>query len=145
MKPSNQPILITGSHRSGSTWVGQMLSLAHSVKYISEPFNPGYGLKIFQTWFVYINQKNEEKYFSEIKRTLNFKGNYRLTLPAFKYWSNVFLPFAKRPLIKDPIACFSSAWLAKNFDLAVVVLFRHPAAFYQSLKRLNWHFDFPIS
>jgi hypothetical protein len=29
--------------------------------------------------------------------------------------------------------------------LAVVVLFRHPAAFYQSLKRLNWHFDFPIS
>ena len=31
------PILVTGSHRSGSTWVGKMLSVAPHVAYIHEP------------------------------------------------------------------------------------------------------------
>ena len=142
MKIKNKPILVTGSHRSGSTWVGQMLSLAQGVKYVSEPFNPGYGLKIFKSWFIYINDKNEAKYFKEIQCLLKFKGNYRFNLPAWRYWSNKLWPFNKRPLIKDPIACFSAQWLADNFDMDVIVLFRHPVAFYTSLKRLNWHFDF---
>ncbi|MEK7072455.1 MAG: sulfotransferase [Patescibacteria group bacterium] len=142
MKIKNKPILVTGSHRSGSTWVGQMLSLAQGVKYVSEPFNPGYGLKIFKSWFIYINDKNEVKYFQPIKNLLKFKGNYRFNLPAWRYWSNNLWPFNKRPLIKDPIACFSAQWLADNFDMDVIVLFRHPVAFYTSLKRLNWHFDF---
>ena len=142
MTRNNKPILVTGSHRSGSTWVGQMLSLSREVKYVSEPFNPGYGLKIFKSWFTYINSINEEYYTKDIVKLLKFQGNYRLNLPAFRYWSNIFYPLSKRPLIKDPIACFSSDWLAKKFNMQVVVLWRHPVAFYASLKRLNWHFDF---
>lgn len=142
MKTKNKPILVTGSHRSGSTWVGQMLSLANNVKYVSEPFNPGYGLRVFKSWFVYVNNKNEDKYYQEIKRLLNFKGNYRVNLPTFRYWSNLLWPFNKKPLLKDPIACFSALWLSDKFDMDVVVLFRHPVAFYVSLKRLNWRFDF---
>src|SRR3989344_3011392 len=142
MPENNQPILVTGSHRSGSTWVGWMLSLPPNVKYVSEPFNPGYGLKIFKSWFTYINSANEKDYISDIAKLLKFKGDYRLTWPALKYWSNVFYPWPQRPLIKDPIACFASEWLAKKFEMQVVILWRHPAAFYASLKRLNWHFDF---
>lgn len=142
MKIKNKSILVTGSHRSGSTWVGQMLSLPSNVKYVSEPFNPGYGLKKFKSWFVYINDQNEGEYKKEIENLLKFRGGYRLNLPAFRYWSNMVWSFNKRALIKDPIACFSSDWLANNFDMDVIVLFRHPVAFYTSLKRLNWHFDF---
>lgn len=47
-----------------------------------------------------------------------------------------------RPIIKDPIAIFSAEWLDKNFDLAVIVMIRHPCAFASSLKRLDWSFDF---
>jgi hypothetical protein len=47
-----------------------------------------------------------------------------------------------RPLLKDPIAVFSAEWLASTFDMDIVVMIRHPAAFASSLKRLNWTHDF---
>ena len=134
-----KPILVTGSHRSGSTWIGKILSLPSHVKYVSEPFNPTIGLKKIQTWFLYINQDNQEEYIKEIEKLLKFRGNVPFNLPAVKYWLTVG---NKRPLLKDPIACFSSDWLANNFNMEVVAILRHPAAFYASLKRVNWHFDF---
>ena len=33
------PVLVTGSPRSGSTWVGNVLALAPGAGYIHEPFN----------------------------------------------------------------------------------------------------------
>ena len=48
----------------------------------------------------------------------------------------------KRPLVKDPIAVFSAEWLARSFDMDVVVLIRHPAAFAGSLKKANWTHPF---
>ena len=47
-------------------------------------------------------------------------------------------PRHARPLLKDPIAVFSSEWLASAFDAEVVFLVRHPAAFASSLKRFGW-------
>jgi hypothetical protein len=32
-------ILISGSHRSGSTWTGKVISQSNSVRYVHEPFN----------------------------------------------------------------------------------------------------------
>jgi len=34
-----KPILVTGSHRSGTTWAGRSLVLAPNTAYIHEPFN----------------------------------------------------------------------------------------------------------
>jgi len=34
-----KPILVTGSHRSGTTWAGKMISACPNVGYIHEPFN----------------------------------------------------------------------------------------------------------
>ena len=44
--------------------------------------------------------------------------------------------------MKDPIAAFSSSWLASTFDMATIVLVRHPAGFASSLKRLGWSHPF---
>ncbi|MEK7653528.1 MAG: hypothetical protein AAB358_03545 [Patescibacteria group bacterium] len=139
---TDKPILVIGSHRSGSTWIGKMISSAKGVVYLSEPFNPKTGLKIFTDWFTYISEKNQDKYLSEIKKLLKFRGGYRLNLPALKYWATGFMLGEKRPLLKDPIASLSADWLAKNFNLEVLVIIRHPVAFYASLKRVNWRFDF---
>lgn len=38
-KKSLSPILVTGAHRSGTTWVGKMLAANRRVAYISEPLN----------------------------------------------------------------------------------------------------------
>ncbi|OLE54531.1 MAG: hypothetical protein AUI36_17205 [Cyanobacteria bacterium 13_1_40CM_2_61_4] len=46
------------------------------------------------------------------------------------------------PLMKDPIALFSSEWLATTFDMNMIVLIRHPAAFTSSISRLNWTHNF---
>ena len=36
---AQRPILVTGAHRSGTTWVGKMLAASREVAYISEPLN----------------------------------------------------------------------------------------------------------
>jgi hypothetical protein len=48
----------------------------------------------------------------------------------------------KRLLIKDPLSAFLSDYLAKKNNFKVLVLVRHPCAFYVSLKRLGWRFNF---
>jgi len=48
----------------------------------------------------------------------------------------------RRPLLKDPMAFFSAEWLASAFDMQIVVIIRHPAAFAGSLKIANWRFPF---
>ena len=40
LRVSGKPILVTGAHRSGTTWVGKMLALAPGVAYLHEPFSP---------------------------------------------------------------------------------------------------------
>lgn len=78
---SKKPILITGSHRSGSTWVGTMIAESPSVQYIHEPFNidhpPSIGIcsAKFQHWYTYISEKNADYYQYEITKMLNFQYN----------------------------------------------------------------------
>ena len=36
---NKKPLLLTGSHRSGSTWVGIIMAASPSVGYIHEPLN----------------------------------------------------------------------------------------------------------
>ncbi len=44
--------------------------------------------------------------------------------------------------MKDPLALFSSEWLASEFDMDVVLLVRHPAAFAASVRRQGYHHPF---
>ena len=73
----NRPILLTGSHRSGTTWVGKIISASNSVGYIMEPFNISHprsglvGVK-FDYWFQYINHENGSLYYEPIKKMLGF-------------------------------------------------------------------------
>lgn len=153
-----KPILITGSHRSGSTWVGKMIGLSPSVAYIQEPFNLIHRRDIcraeFEYWFTYICEQNESLYYKDINDCVRFNYDYREGLKSIKNFrdlarvtrDSVLFPLLKlfkvRPLLKDPIALFSADWLARNFDMQVVVLVRHPAAFAGSLKKPNWTHPF---
>jgi hypothetical protein len=40
MTAVKKPILVTGSHRSGTTWAGQMVAAAPHTAYIHKPLNP---------------------------------------------------------------------------------------------------------
>ncbi|PZD73257.1 hypothetical protein C1752_02349 [Acaryochloris thomasi RCC1774] len=131
-----------------------------SVVYIREPFNvshpPGIGISSarFDHWYTYISDENADCFYRKIERTLNFSYGLGAELREEKRSKNLykisreFLAFnkykilGKRPLLKDPLALLSAEWLASKFDMDVVVLIRHPAAFASSLKQKGWEFSF---
>ncbi len=155
---SQNPILVTGAHRSGTTWVGRMLALGPQVAYISEPLNvlhrPGVLRASVRHWYQYICEENESGYFpafqelleyryhtwDEIKSIRSVKDFLRMGRD-FKIFYDA-LEHGQRALLKDPFAIFSMPWFAKRLNFKVVVTVRHPAAFASSLKRLGWSFDF---
>lgn len=157
---SRKPILITGSHRSGSTWVGKMIAEAPSVFYIHEPFNvshppkPGVSSAKFKYWFTYVNRENEANFYKRIKNTIELRYDLVNALISIRSKKDIevlkqqYGEFFKhrlqgsKPLIKDPLALFSSEWLAERFNMDVVVLIRHPAAFVSSIKKKDWTFPF---
>lgn len=166
MNPSErQPILVTGAHRSGTTWVGKMLALAPGIGYIHEPFNPmgvpGICNPEFK-WFAYVTGENASEHFEHIGNILNFRFDVVKALKMLGMAEKVpqeysqdeakmlenYVQFIQhfsnrsRPLMKDPIALLASEWLASTFGMEVVVLIRHPAAFASSLKKLDWGFKF---
>ncbi len=160
-----KPILVTGSHRCGSTWVSKILALAKGVAFIDEILNIEKGLlrkkQLFRYWFPYITEETKkQEYIEAIRDIMNL--NPAKNIPEFIHLVGSFYSHSRpimknmgifahlvyslfdysRPLVKDPIAVFSSEWLAAQFNMEVVMLIRHPAAFVNSLKRLNWRFDF---
>ncbi|HET7808403.1 MAG TPA: sulfotransferase [Gaiellaceae bacterium] len=149
-----KPILVTGAHRSGTTWVGKMLALAPAVAYVHEPFNPRFSAGAFDRYFTVVTAENESRYAGELERTLAFRYELLTRLRrrhAPKDVARSVRDFARaqrprrsgaRPLMKDPIALLSAEWLAERFGMDVVVLIRHPAAFAASLKRLGWRHSF---
>lgn len=157
MKSPN-PILVTGSHRSGSTWVGHMLAMSPSVRYIHEPFNIHHDTRFrqaqFDYWFTYVNDQNEADYYKPIKNTIEFRYDFINSLKssrcpedyaglAKKYAQSHWYRWSRvRPLLKDPIALFSAEWLSSRFNMDTVVLIRHPNAFAGSLKAKNWTHPF---
>jgi hypothetical protein len=151
-------ILLTGSHRSGTTWVAKMIAAAPSIGYIHEPFNP----VIHRPWlcshkfegFTYITRENETPFVRPLGNTFDFSFNWWGALKSLRSRGDLKRRFndfrqcrdhrkqSLRPLIKDPIAVFSAQWLAATFDMDVIVLIRHPAAFVSSILRVGWRHDF---
>lgn len=150
-----RPILVTGTHRSGSTWVGKMLTISKSTYYLGEIFHPHDGRidkTILNHWFLYIPSDSGAIHpmynsLSEII-DLDFKwpnrSGIRKLLPsrliAFR-WSRKWFGIP-RPIIKDPIAILASEWAARVFKMDVVGIIRHPAAFVVSLRKKKWSFPF---
>jgi hypothetical protein len=156
--PARRPILVSGVHRSGTTWVGKMLAADPGTAYISEPLNvlhrPGvFGAPIVY-WYTYICAENEARYLPAFERLLRLRYDAWAELGALRSRKDLLRMgrdlgiFVRgrlrraRPLLKDPFAIFSLPWFIQRLDCQVVITVRHPAAFASSLKRLDWPFDF---
>lgn len=154
-----RPILVTGGHRSGTGWVGQVLATSSQpIGYLWEPFSlrhrPGTLAVRWQHWFPYLTEENGAQYREPIQQTLAWRyaalaeaRSLRTAKDAGRmardWWR--FRRYRRQravPLFKDPIAVFSVEWLVRHFDMRVVMIVRHPAAFVGSLKRLGWTHPF---
>ncbi|MFQ5746588.1 MAG: sulfotransferase [Gemmatimonadota bacterium] len=153
------PILVTGSHRSGTTWAASMLALAPGTVLVDEPFHVRlprreltrprdrvlgarqYGLGgLARHWFTWAPALPPGPARRAFERVLEGRTRRVFRRRDPRHW----LPWRRRGrlIIKDPLACLSSEWIADGFGVRVLVLVRHPAAFAASLKRLGWSFGF---
>jgi hypothetical protein len=155
---NKKPILVTGAHRSGTTWVGRMLAANPQTAYISEPLNvlhrPGVFHAAVEHWYPYITEANESHYLPAFYELMGLKYDSLAELRSLRSRHDLMRMgrdlaiFAngklrrQRMLLKDPFAVFSTPWFAQRLNCEVVITVRHPAAFASSLKRLNWPFDF---
>jgi hypothetical protein len=128
------------------------------VCFIGEPFNINYPPrsfgKPFDYWFTYITRQNEGDFYElldnvialrcDLKRQLRRTRTLKDVLELLKEFTELSLCriLGARPLLKDPLAVFSAEWLASTFNMNVVVMIRHPAAFVCSIKRLGWKHPF---
>jgi hypothetical protein len=135
-----------------------MLALEPSVVYLHEPFNLDHDRAVcgatFDHWFTYVCPENEGRYRDHFARTMRLQYDVVEKLRTSRSPRQAgkalrtYAGFLRRrmgrarPLLKDPIALFSAEWLADAFDMNVVVMIRHPAAFAGSVKAKNWRFPF---
>ena len=153
-----KPILITGAHRTGTTWVGKMIALDPDITYVSEPLHLDHSRGVLsqpvENWYDYICDENGAQFKEAYKNTIQFK--YRLWM-AIRHLRNIkaagkvirdssiFISsriLKRRALLKDPFAVLSVPWFISALDSQVVIMVRHPIPFVSSLKRLGWSFDF---
>ena len=153
----NKPILVTGGHRTGTTWVGRMLTASSEAAYINEPLNvlhrPGVMRAPVRHWYTYVCPDNEAAYLPALRQTLNFRYHLAAEIVSLRsrrdalrmvrdWWTFFRGRFLRlRPLFKDPFAIFSAPWFAQKLGCTVVITVRHPTAFASSLKRLEWSFQ----
>jgi hypothetical protein len=153
-------VFVTGVPRSGSTFVGKILSLPIEVDYIHEPFNPQCGIPGMNRSYRYVRttlDTNEMKQYHELTKSI---FTYNLTLknwcpkndPWIRKIAKQFFgsrgpfylrlakinPFHKSAIIKDPTGNLLSEYLYKHFSVKPVIVIKHPISFIASLKRVNW-------
>jgi len=152
------PLLVTGAHRSSTTWVGKMLAANQHYTYVSEPLNVlhrrGVMRKPVSRWYTYLNFENENQVLSGFYGTMALRYHLLEELSDLRSARDVgrmlrdWSSFTRgnragnQVILKDPFAVFSADWFSKRLGCQVVVTVRHPAAFVSSLKRLNWPFQF---
>lgn len=160
MKVSNW-IFVTGAPRSGTTFVGLVLSTPVTVDYIHEPFNPDCGIPGFEQRYLYLKASTPQespyrplvealqKYkvrlrsgiypqdgrFKRIlKRIVGSRGPFYLRLAKLN-------PFHESAVVKDPVGCLLAEYLTTEFGFKTTVLLRHPCAFVASTRRLGWDLE----
>ncbi len=153
-------ILITGTLRSGTTFIGYILRKARSTVYIREPFNPGYGIVGVDCTLPYvISENSDDKYALLIDDLFNFKARYKKNYSKDgnlkkigKFFlgtradiiyklGGIFNKDTSRLLIKDGHAPFLSEYMSQK-ECQVIVTVRHPGAVMASFKQLGWLFSF---
>ena len=161
----NSPILITGMHRSGGSWVAKMVEGGGGVVHVNEPFNrrhpPGLTPGILRVppplSYQHVGAHNELDHLPGFRDMLELRYGLAAELrtnhdaydlaKAAKYLAAFTYGRARglRPLIDDPYMVFAAEWMAERFDCRVVMLVRHPAGIVSSLKRIGagWSDNLP--
>lgn len=146
-------VIITGMHRSGTTFVGDILGHNKNNIVLHEPYNPEYGLKnnlevypkdyeeVKKSWqqVIRLKYKIKRNYLRDgrIKRILRFLSGGKSNLSRLE--CKIKSKFQDLNLvIKDPFLLNVVDKLSTEQNINSVILIRHPIAIWRSIKRQGW-------
>ncbi len=144
-------IAVCGTHRSGTTLLGSLLSADRASAQIFEPFNPQFGIASVSKWYVSADRA-DSPWRHVIDRFIAGRGTKWRTVPnaSWNLWrwlkgtsilrqyvaARVLRP--RRIVLKDPYLSLSAQYLIEHHDFKVLFTIRHPGAFLASLRRVEW-------
>jgi hypothetical protein len=128
-------VFLSGSGRSGTTWVADVINHRREYRLVFEPFHPG---KVpvcasFESKQYLRPSDRREEYLEPARKILT--GELRSP------WTDRFHRglVARRRLIKDIRANLMLGWMRANFPgMPIVLLLRHPCAVVASRLALGW-------
>lgn len=141
-----RPVFITGAPRCGSSWVGEIMGNCPNTRYIYEPFNHRWmpALSGQLPHFTYLGDESPVPQVVQQTAEDAFRGlqNWKQLARATyrRYWAAATRT-ANQVVIKDPTASLMSAWIARQFDVQILFVMRHPCGFASSLEALHWKLD----
>jgi len=151
---TNRPILITGTHRSGKTWISKGIHLSGKTSYINEPLNKdsSFFKDKVKYWYHHINENNEENFKIGYDNIINNNQSIRSIVSEVGDYKKVIKEIyrakiqqkltTKRILIDDPFASVSIDWFQKHYDFTIIAVVRNPSAFISSLILRKFRFPF---
>ena len=154
MTQDKSTILVTGCPRSGTTWLGKVLSKSPDVRYIHEPFNvrTPHPSTSFRSRFSFEHlTTDDEERLTQLKKiftgggrvwTLNKRSLRLRGLKGLLNWyvSELRTRKTAQTLVKDPIAFLSVETIAARFKTQIVVIGRRPESVIASHLSRQWDF-----
>ena len=138
--PINNTVFLTGTGRSGTTWIQDVINYDNNYRVMFEPFH-NRRLALLKGWNnrQYLRPDDETPFRDAINQILT--GRVRsLWVDRF---NKQFLP-GKR-LIKDIRTHFIMRWVNVHYpDIPQILLMRHPCAIALSKIQLGWHPDLTV-
>lgn len=127
-------VLISGSPRSGTTWLSELVNHDNSYRRVFEPFHPGKvrDFRAFRSRQYLRPDDRRGEYLEPVRRALSGELRGR--------WMDRGGPvLAERRLVKEVRANLLLGWISANFPgLPMVLLLRHPRAVVASRLALDW-------
>lgn len=157
--------MIAGLHRSGTTYVGNVLNQLSQVSVLHEPFNFRQGVRGAPPFYSYYGENAETDRQLELfaDQVFCMRGEWNREAAGGKWlrrlgwrltgswpgvrWAIVKFRFklgvgTRYVCWKDPFLTFMLPLLVRKYDAKVVFLIRHPCALYRSQGQHNWFVDF---
>lgn len=159
-------LVLTGMHRSGTTFPGRALSSVKGLLYLHEPFNAKYGCEGVDTVYPWAGPDGEglsdglDRTIQDVaalkcaykgraegdslikaaaRMVIRGRGGIDLLNARLR---SVLVPGNHKLLLKDPFAMLLSPYLARKYGARIVIMVRHPVAIWQSVKRMGWTLSF---
>lgn len=140
-KDFNKSIMIAGTGRSGTTWLGDLIASQIRCRVMFEPFNPDLVREYRDfNYFQYMRPGNENPALHEFARRI-FSGEIRNRWIDHKN-EQIFPQYR---LIKEIRANLLLKWLHDRFpEVPILFIMRHPCAVVLSRMELGWATDADI-